>query len=91
MATYLTQTLAIDESKRQLIIDTPGNGTYGIYKAPVVDRPHEWQVYLETNGDPVILPHSDYPDELAAVLADAEVTQDDFEAALGMEWRNWCT
>lgn len=85
--------MAIDESQSILLLETPGNGCYGIYKAPSIygDRvSDDWQVYLETNGDPTILPHADYPEQLAAVLDDAGITLADLEAAIGQCWSDWC-
>lgn len=91
---WISNRVCVDESQAVQLADTPGSGCYGLFKAPAVygDRvSDDWQVYMQTNGDPVILPHADDADELAAILADAGVTQDELEAALGMPWSHWCT
>jgi hypothetical protein len=90
---WISNNVCIDESQAVKLLDTPGKGTYGIYKAPTLygDRvSDDWQIYLETNADPAILPHADYPEELADVLSDAGITQADLEAAIGQPWSHWC-
>lgn len=84
----------VDADQAVLVLDTPGEGCYGIYKAPAVRggvvQPEELCVYLETNGDPVLLPvPSDVHGEesLAIVLADAGLSRERLDAALdGVAW-----
>jgi len=94
---YIAPNLAIDESRRELVIETPGDGCYGIFKAPAIygDQPSDdWNVYLETNGDPQTFPHhndADCDQIMADLLTDAGVTQEEFEQALGCHWSDWCS
>lgn len=89
----IAENIQIDTATAVLVLETPTPNTFGIYRAKQVRDGRtttDEQLWLETNGDPQILPHSDYPDELAAILADAGITQAELEAAIGMPYSHWC-
>lgn len=88
----ISQTIVVDEDRRVLLLDTPGRGCYGLYKAPRVGT-DDWCVYIETNGDPIMLPHyldADGDQLMVAAMSDAGITLDQVEAAIGCSWQQWC-
>jgi hypothetical protein len=84
--------VCVDESRRLRLLDTPGDGCHGMFMAPSIYGEcgsDDWHAYIETNGDPILLPHADHPDELQAALASAGVTLAKVEAVIGMRWSDW--
>ena len=87
------QNIIIDLSTAVKILETK-NQTGGIWRAKQVvnGETRDWeQIYLETNGDPDIAPHADYPEELALWLETAGVTLAELEAAIGQPYSHWCS
>jgi hypothetical protein len=88
----IAQNVYADIDRAEKALETTGASTYGIYKAPQVDREGnpiaDLVAWLETNGDPVMLPHPDTNDgeTLEIVLRDAGITRDDLEAQLDHKW-----
>lgn len=83
--------VAVDEERRVLVIATIPAGTCGIFRAPAVRNGEtiadEWHVYLETNGDPAMIPHPTDEEALSEWLSDAGVSREEFDAAIGnIEW-----
>lgn len=88
----IAQNVYADIDRAEKVLETRGAGTAGIWKAPQVDRAGkpiaDLVAWLETNGDPVMLPHPDTAagETLEIVLQDAGITRDDLEAQLNHEW-----
>lgn len=91
----ISQGVQIDPATRIKLLDTDPKGTYGIYAAQVwrggKTWAAEWEVWLETNGDPLPIPHPDYADALTIWLSDAGVTRNQLDAACkanGVRWHD---
>lgn len=88
----IAQNIYADMDRAAKVLETPGKGTYGIWKAPQVDRAGkpiaDLVAWLETNGDPQPLPHPDMDsgEMLEIVLNDAGITRAELEAELNHEW-----
>jgi hypothetical protein len=83
----------VDRDKAVLVLDTPGAGCYGFFRAPQIDGNGE-QVYIETNGNPILLPHhldADCDTIMTDLCRDAGVSLEQIETALGCTWQEWCT
>lgn len=91
MTKYISESVQVDDANRVLVLETPNSSTFGIWRAQAVRGGSvvsgEWHVYLETNGNPMMIPHPSDAEALADWLADAGITRNEFDAAIGdVEW-----